>query len=79
MSDVRTVAVALILAGVIGAASMLMYLAAYKYVAQQQMIPVSHRRRVLAWRRCAPSVLVLSVGIAIAGLVLLMITALLLL
>lgn len=79
MSDVRTVAVALILAGVIGAASMLMYLAAYKYVVQQQMIPVSHRRRVLAWRRCAPSVLVLSVGIAVAGLVLLMITALLLL
>jgi hypothetical protein len=77
MSDTRTVAVALILAGVLGAASMLMYLAAYKHVAQQ-LIPVSHRRRVLAWRRCAPGVLVLSIGATVAGLVLLMITALLL-
>lgn len=77
MSHVHTLAVALILAGVVGAASMLMYLAAYKHVAQQ-LIPVSHRRRVLAWRRYAPSVLVLSVGATVAGLVLLMITALLL-
>jgi hypothetical protein len=77
MSDVHTLAVALILTGLIGAVSMAMYLVAYKYVAQR-MIPVSHRRRVLAWRRCAPSVLVVSVGATVAGLVLLMITALLL-
>ena len=77
MSDVRTLAVALILTGLIGAVSMAMYLAAYKHVAQR-LIPVSHRRRVLAWRRCAPSVLVISIGATVAGLVLLMITALLL-
>lgn len=78
MSDVRTLAVALIFVGLIGAVSMAVYLAAYKHVAQQ-LIPVSHRRRVLAWRRCAPGVLVVSVGATVAGLVLLMITALLLL
>ncbi len=77
MSDVRTLAVALILTGLIGAVSMAMYLLAYKHVAQR-LIPVSHRRRVLAWRRCAPGVLVVSVGATVAGLVLLMITALLL-
>ncbi|HEV3360555.1 MAG TPA: hypothetical protein VG247_27375 [Pseudonocardiaceae bacterium] len=77
MSDVRTLALALILTGLTGAFSMAMYLVAYKHVAQG-LIPVSHRRRVLAWRRCAPGVLVVSVGATVAGLVLLMITALLL-
>lgn len=72
MSGVRTLAVALILAGLIGAVSMGIYLAAYKHVAQQ-LIPVSHRRRVLAWRRCAPGVLVVSVGATVAGLLLLLV------
>jgi multisubunit Na+/H+ antiporter MnhB subunit len=74
MSDVRTLAVALILAGLIGAVSMVMYLFAYKYVTQQ-LIPVSHRRRVLAWRRCAPTVLGVSVGTTAIGLLLLLIAA----
>lgn len=74
MSDVRTLAVALILLGLLGAVSMVMYLFAYKYVTQQ-LIPVSHRRRVLAWRRCAPTVLGVSVGTTAIGLLLLMIAA----
>ncbi|HEX4225543.1 MAG TPA: hypothetical protein VHZ97_24470 [Pseudonocardiaceae bacterium] len=74
MSDLRTLAVALILLGVLGVASMLMYLFAYKYVTQQ-LIPVSHRRRVLAWRRCAPTVLGVSVGTTAIGLLLLVVTA----
>jgi hypothetical protein len=74
MSDVYTLAVALILTGLLGAVSMAMYLAAYKHVAPQ-LIPVSHRRRVLAWRRCAPTVLVASVGVTTIGLLLLLIAA----
>ena len=74
MTDVRTLAVALILSGLLGAVSMTMYLAAYRYLAQQ-LIPVSHRRRVLAWRRCAPGVLVVSVCATTIGLLLLLIAA----
>ena len=74
MTDVRTLAVALILTGLLGAISMAMYLAAYKHVTQH-LIPVSHRRRVLAWRRCAPGVLVVSVGATAVGLVLLLVAA----
>lgn len=74
MTDVRTLAVALIFVGLIGAVSMVLYLVAYKHVAQQ-LIPVSHRRRVLAWRRCAPGVLLVSVGATAVGLVLLLIAA----
>jgi hypothetical protein len=72
VTDVRTLAVALIFVGLIGAISMAMYLAAYKYVTQS-LIPVSHRRRVLAWRRCAPGVLVASVGATGVGLILLLV------
>lgn len=74
MTDVRTLAVGLIFVGLIGAISMAMYLAAYKHVTQH-LIPVSHRRRVLAWRRCAPGVLVVSVGATAVGLVLLLVAA----
>jgi hypothetical protein len=72
VTDVRTLAVALIFVGLIGAVSMAMYLAAYKHVTQH-LIPVSHRRRVLAWRRCAPSVLMVSVAATAIGLVLLLV------
>ena len=69
MSDVHSLAIALILTGLLGAASMLMYLAAYKRLTPQ-LIPVSHRRRVLAWRRCAPTVLLASVGATTVGVLL---------
>lgn len=77
MTDVRTLAVALIFAGLIGAISMAMYLAAYKHVTQH-LIPISHRRRVLAWRRCAPGVLMVSVGATAVGLILLVVAAVML-
>jgi uncharacterized membrane protein len=75
MSDVRSLAIALILTGLLGAASMLMYLAAYRHLTPQ-LVPVSHRRRVLAWRRCAPTVLAASLGATAIGLLLLAATAL---
>lgn len=74
MSDVRSLAVALIFVGLIGMVSMAMYLFAYKYVTQQ-LIPVSHRRRVLAWRRRAPGVLMVSVAATAIGLLLLTVAA----
>ncbi len=75
MSDIHSLALALILTGLLGVASMLMYLAAYKRLTPQ-LIPVSHRRRVLAWRRCAPAVLLGSAGATAIGLLLLVATAL---
>lgn len=70
MSELRRYAVVLIGMGLLGVASMLMYLAAYRRLGQD-LIPVSHRRRAMAWRRSAPRVLVASAAAVAIGLVLL--------
>ena len=67
MSSLGEVGLALVAAGVLGAASLPIFLQACKW-ADWELIPGHCQRRVLWWRRTAPVLILFSAGLIAAGL-----------
>jgi hypothetical protein len=67
MSDLHQVSVALISIGLIGVASLAVYVAAFKQL-DLALLPQHCRLRVQAWRRSAPRLIMACGALAVVGL-----------